>query len=65
MANKLLATEKFSHHVLILFYPFRDEKEWLSSFQPLYQSKLRKQGVQAVENMNKIKFQLYGDLMTI
>ena len=25
--NKILLPEKFAHHVLLLFYPFRDEKE--------------------------------------
>ena len=55
--NKLLATEKFAHYVLFLFYPFRDEKEFLSVFPPLHQNKLGEQGVQAVANMNKINFE--------
>ena len=54
--NKLLSPEKFAHHVLLLFYPFRDEKELLSGFSPLYQNKLQEQGVQDVVNTNKIKF---------
>ena len=54
--NKLLSPEKFAHHVLLLFYPFRDEKELLSGFPPLYQNKLQEQGVQDVVNTNKIKF---------
>ena len=53
--NKLLSPEKFAHHVLLLFYPFRDEKELLSGFSPLYQNKLQEQGVQDVVNTNKIK----------
>ena len=61
--NKLLAQEKFAHHVLLLFYPFRDEKELLSGFPPLYQNKLGEQGVQAVVNMNKIKLKPYDDLV--
>ena len=44
------------------FYPFIDEKELLSGFQPLCQNKLGEQGVQAVLNMNKIEFESYGDL---
>ena len=60
--NKLLSPEKFAHHVLLLFYPFRDEKELLSGFPPLYQNKLQEQGVQDVVNTNKIKFvEPHGD----
>ena len=61
--NKLSLPEKFAHHVLLLFYPFRDEKELLSGFPPLYQNKLQEQGFLDVVNMNKIKFELYGDLV--
>ena len=58
MPNKLLSPEKFAHHVLLLFYPFRDEKELLSGFPPpLYQNKLQEEGVQDVVNINKIKFE--------
>ena len=59
MINKLLAPENFVHHVLLLFYTFRDEKELLSGF-PL--NKLRGQVVKAVVNMNKIKFEPNDDL---
>ena len=62
MSNKLLSSEEFAH-VLLLFYPFRDEKELLSGFPPLYQNKLQEQGVQDVVNTNKIKFEPYGDLV--
>ena len=61
--NKILYSEKFDHHVLLLFYPFRDEKELLSGLPPLYQNKLQEQGVQDVGNINKIKFEPYGDLV--
>ena len=55
VSNKLLAAEEFAHHVLLLLFLFRDVKELLSGFPPLYQNKLRKQEVQALINMNKIK----------
>ena len=63
VSNKLLAAEEFAHHVLLLFFLFRDVKELLSGFPPLYQNKLRKQEVQALINMNKIKLQPNGDLV--
>ena len=44
MPNKPLSPETFAHHVLILFYPFRDEKELLSGFPPMHQNKLQEEG---------------------
>ena len=61
--NKLLSPEKFAHHVMLLFFPFRDEKQLLSGCPPLYQNKLQEQGVQDFVNRNKIKFEPYGDLV--
>ena len=49
--------------VLLLLYLFRDEKELLSDFIPLYQNKLQEHGVQDVVNINKINFEPCGDLV--
>ena len=61
--NKISHPKQFVHHVLLLFYPFRDKKELLSGLPPLYQNKLQEQGVQDIVNINKIKFEPYGDLV--
>ena len=61
--NKLLSPEKFAHHLLLLFYPFRDAKELLSGFPPIYQKKLLEEGVQDIVNINKRKFEPYDDLV--
>ena len=61
--NKILSPEKFAHDDLLLFYPFRDEKDLLSGFPPMYQNKLQEEQVQNVININKIKFEPYGDLV--
>ena len=63
MSNKLLSLEKFAHHVMLLFFLFRDEKQLLSGCPPLHQNKLQEQGLQDVVNRNKIKFKPYGDLV--
>ena len=42
--NKILSLEKFAHFVLLLFHPFKDEKELLSIFSPMYQNKLQEEG---------------------
>ena len=39
--NKLLSPEKIAHPVLLLFYPFRDEKDLLSGLPPMYQNKVQ------------------------
>ena len=46
---------------MLLFFQFRDEKQLLSGFLPLYQNKLQEQGVQDVVNSSKTKFEPYGD----
>ena len=61
--NKILYPEIFAYHVLFFSYPFRDEKKLLSGLPPLYQNKLQEQGVQDIVNINKIKFERYGDLV--
>ena len=40
MPNKLLPPKKLAHCVLLIFYPFKDEKEVLLDFPPIYQNKL-------------------------
>ena len=40
--NKLLSPERFAHHSLLLFYPFRDRNEF---FPPIYQNKLQEEAV--------------------
>ena len=61
VSNKLLSPEKFAHNMLLLFYPFRDEKELLSGFPPIYKTKLQEEEVQDVVNINKMEFEPYGD----
>ena len=55
MPNKILLPEKFPHHVMLLFFPLRDEKQFLSSCPPLHQSKLDEQGALDAVNRNKNK----------
>ena len=52
--NKILSPEKCTHYVLLLFFPFRDEKQLLSGCPPLYQNKLQEKGIQNVVNRNKV-----------
>ena len=62
-AKKNLSPETYAHHVMLLFFPFRYQKQLLLGSLPLYQNKLQEQGVQDVVNRSKIKFEPYGDLV--
>ena len=53
--KKLFSQEKFAHNVLLLFYPFRDEKELSSDFSTIYNKTLQDKGVEDVENTINIK----------
>ena len=61
--NNSLYPGKYAHHLLILFYPFWDEKDLLSGCLSLHQNKLLEPGVQTVANSNKIKFEPFGNLV--
>ena len=61
--SKLLSPKKFVHHVLLLFYPLRHEKELLSDFLPMHQNKLPGENVRDVINIKKKKFEPYGNLL--
>ena len=61
MPNNFLFPEKFTHHEMILFHPFRTKEELLSGFPKIYQNELQEGRVQNVVKMNKVKFESYGD----
>ena len=49
--------------MLLLYFPFKNEKELLSGFPPFYQNKLEEQVFQDVVNINKLKFEPYCNLV--
>ena len=55
--------ETYAHHLLLLFYPVRDEQELPSGYPSSYQNKRLEPGVQIVVNSNKIKFKPNGGLL--
>ena len=61
--NKNKLPEKYAHHLLFLFYPFRSEKELLSGVPPTYQTTLSNRNVLQVVNRNKQIFEPYGDIV--
>ena len=60
--NNISYPEKFSHHLIVRFYPFKNKNKLLSGNPPSYQNKLLEPGIQRVTNNKKYKFGLNGDL---
>ena len=61
MSRVKKTVKKFARHVLLSFYPFRDEKELLLGFPLMHQNKLQEERVQDAVNINKINFEPYSD----
>ena len=61
--NRHKNPEKYAHHILFMFYPFRDESELCSTVSGTYMEKLSDPIVQATVNENKSKIEPFGDLV--
>ena len=53
--NKPLSPEKLTHHVMLLFHPFRDEKELFSAIAHMQQNKPQEEGTQDVVDISKFE----------
>ena len=53
--NKHRFPEKYAHHLLFLFYPFRSENELLAGKPPSYQTKLLEHSVLEIVNTKQTK----------
>ena len=63
MPNKHRYPEQYAHHLLFLFYPFRDEPVLFSKQDGTYTSKLIEQHVLEVVNRNKTTMEPHGDIV--
>ena len=63
--NKDMYSEKYAHHLLFLFYPFRNETALKSGEPPTYKNKLCETGVIDVINHNKSFIEPYAELVDI
>ena len=55
--------EKYAHHLLFMFYPFRDENDLKSPHTGTYSDKLLEDDVIEIVNRNKQRFEPFGDLV--
>ena len=62
VSNKKSKPEEYAHHILFMYYPFRDEKEILSGNPPTCASKLSEPGV--IDLVNQ-KYSLVKPFATI
>ena len=50
--NKQTQPEEYAHHMLFMYYPFRNENELKSGNPPTYNNKLRESNVISFVNQN-------------
>ena len=55
--------ERYAHHLLFMFFPFRKESEHSNSETGFYIDKLYEPGVIYIINANKIVFEPYGEMV--
>ena len=56
-------SNKYPHHLLLLFYPFRSENELLGGISHTYQGKFSEDGVTELVHNNPRKFEPYAELV--
>ena len=61
--NRYKYPEKYAHHLLFLFYPFRNEENLKSDNSGTFSEKLQEPGIIDIVNRNKQIFEPYGDLV--
>ena len=61
--NRHKFPEKYAHHLLFMFYPFRNEHGLKSDNTGTYAEKLQEPGIIDIVNRNKQVFEPYGDLV--
>ena len=62
--NKTKEPEKFFHHLLMLFFPWRDEVPDLTGTDQTYASKFFENDVQRILNINRAKFEQNADAVS-
>ena len=62
--NKTKEPEKFFHHLLMLYFPWRDEVADLTGTDQTYASKLLESNVQHILNINRAKFEQNADAVS-
>ena len=63
VSNKHKYPKQYAHHLLCLFYPFRDKSALLPECDGTYTSKLIEHHVLEVVNRNKSIIELHGDIV--
>ena len=63
--NGQINLEGYSHHLLMLFYPFRNEAELICENDQTYTTKLNEPHILSIVNQNKANFEPWGDLVEL
>ena len=63
--NPVVNAEAYAHHLLMFFYPFRNESDLLCEENLTYVSKLNDEEVTNIANRNKMIFEPWGELVAV
>ena len=61
--NKTKVPELYFHHLLMLYYPWRNERDLLGSHDQTYASKFYEPNIQAIVEQNRKSFEPDGDVL--
>ena len=61
--NPVTHAEAYAHHLLMLFFPFRNESDLISEVDNSYTSKLNEPDILSIVNSNKQLFEPFGDVV--
>ena len=61
--NRHMKPELYAHHLLFMFFPFRNESELCCDVSGTYMGKLNQPNVLRIVNQNKQKFEPFSDLV--
>ena len=61
--NRQKYPEKYAHHLLFMYYPFRNEQDLKAENSGMYTEKLNEAGILDIINANKHVFKPFGDLV--
>ena len=63
--NQHKRPEEYTHHILFMYYPFRNEVELYETDSGTYMDKLLNSDVTRIVNDNKVKMEPYGELVDV
>ena len=61
--NEQTQLEEYAHHMLFMYYPFRNENDLKSGNPPTYSNRLRESNVISLVNQNRARVELFATII--